>query len=111
MVLLGIIFIFLAIWAFIKRKSPEESPLLLRLLLINLPLPYLACQLGWIVAEVGRQPWIVYGILKVTDAVSPISSLQATVSLIAFTVVYTILGIICFWLVAYYARKGPEKTV
>ncbi len=110
MVLLGIIFIFLSFWAFIKRKEPEKSPGLLRALLINIPLPYIAIQAGWIVAEVGRQPWIVYGMLKTSQAVSPVSVLQTTVSLTAFTVVYTILGIICFWLIAYYARKGPEKV-
>jgi len=74
------------------------------------PLPYIAGQAGWIVAEVGRQPWIVYGLMKTKDAVSPLSSLQVGLSLPAFIIVYGILGVICFWLIAYHARKGPEPA-
>jgi cytochrome d ubiquinol oxidase subunit I len=110
MVLLGFLFIVLGIWAVVKRENPENSPNLLRILLINLPLPYLACQFGWLVAEVGRQPWIVYGLMKTSDAVSPISTTQVNISLPAFIVVYTLLGLICFWLIAYHARKGPESS-
>ncbi|WP_038056146.1 cytochrome ubiquinol oxidase subunit I [Thermodesulfobacterium hydrogeniphilum] len=108
MVGLGLLFILLSIWAVIKRKNPENYPLLLRLLLINIPLPYIACEAGWIVTDVGRQPWIIYGLLKTNDAVSPISASQVGISFPAFIVVYSILGIICFWLIIKYARKGPE---
>ncbi len=109
MVILGFLFILLALWAVIKMKKPETSPLMLRVLLWSIPLPYIAGQLGWIVAEVGRQPWIVYGLLKTADAVSKaIEPSQVLVSLIGFTLFYGALGIIDIYLLAKYARKGPE---
>lgn len=111
MVGLGFLFLILAIWATIKKDFPESSPLLLRLLIVNLPLPYVACQLGWIVAEVGRQPWIVYGLMKTAEAVSPLSVVQVIASFPAFVVVYGILGFICFWLIINIAIKGPEKEL
>ncbi|MDM7202810.1 MAG: cytochrome ubiquinol oxidase subunit I, partial [Thermodesulfobacteriaceae bacterium] len=108
MVGLGFLFGLLSILAYLKRNNPETSPRLLRFLVWNIPLPYIAAQAGWIVAEVGRQPWIVYGLMKTKDAVSPLSAVQVGISLPAFIIVYGILGIICFWLIAYHARKGPD---
>lgn len=110
MVGLGFLFGLLSILAYLARNNPEKSPRLLKVLLWNIPLPYIAAQAGWIVAEVGRQPWIVYGLMKTKDAVSPLSSVQVGISLPAFIIVYGILGIICFWLIAYHAKKGPEKV-
>ncbi len=72
-----------------------------------IPLPYLAAALGWIVTEVGRQPWIVYGVMKTSEAVSPISGGQVAVSLAAFIVVYSLLGLACFYLIIKYATQGP----
>jgi len=75
-------------------------------------LPYIAAQFGWIVAEVGRQPWIVYGLLKTSDAVSKaVTPAQVVASLIGFTIFYGALGIIDIYLLSKYARKGPEKEV
>ncbi|RUM89099.1 MAG: cytochrome ubiquinol oxidase subunit I [Thermodesulfatator sp.] len=110
MVLLGLWFVLLALWAFKEREQPEASPWLLRALIWSIPLPYLAIEAGWMVAEVGRQPWIVYGMMKTAQAVSPISPLQVGATLAAFLVFYTVLGVIDFWLLAHYARKGPEPV-
>ncbi len=110
MVALGFLFVLLALWAWRRRKAPESSPLMLKALLFAIPLPYIAIQLGWIVAEVGRQPWIVYGMMKTRDAVSPLSPTQVLVSLTAFIVVYTALGVVDFWLLAKYAKKGPDRA-
>ncbi len=93
-----------------QTKNPEDSPGLLRLLLFCIPLPYLAIELGWTVTEIGRQPWIVYGVMKTSDAASKLAQSQVGISLAAFIVVYTLLGIGCFYLVAKYARKGPEPV-
>jgi len=71
-------------------------------------LPYIAIDLGWTLAEVGRQPWIVYGIMKTADAVSPIAASQVAVSLAAFILVYGLLGVAAFYLIIKIARKGPE---
>ncbi len=110
MVALGFLFGLLSILAFLKRNQPETSPRLLKVLIWNIPLPYIAAQAGWMVAEVGRQPWIVYGLMKTKDAVSPLSSVQVGLSLPAFIIVYGILGVICFWLIAHHAKKGPEPA-
>ena len=79
----------------------------MKVMLYAIPLPYLACAFGWTVTEVGRQPWIVYGLMKTSDAVSPVAPHQVASSLIAFFLVYGLLGIIAFYLMSKHARKGP----
>lgn len=94
------------------KKNPENYRLFLRLLIFSLPLPYIANQLGWLVAEVGRQPWIVYHVLKTTDAVSKsVSATQVAISLAGFTILYGGLGIIDIYLLVKYARKGPDNDL
>ncbi len=110
MVGLAFVFIALSAWAVIRRHAPTDSPLLLRLLPWAIPLPYLANELGWTVAEVGRQPWIVYGIMRTSDAVSPVATSQVAISVVAFVVVYTLLGLADFYLLFKYARKGPKPA-
>jgi cytochrome d ubiquinol oxidase subunit I len=107
MLLLSLIAVFISM-----RKKIDASPLLLKIFLFAIPLPYLAAQLGWIVAEVGRQPWLVYGMLRTADGVSKsIDMIQVLGSLVAFTMVYGILGVIGFYLMVKYARKGPDALV
>jgi cytochrome d ubiquinol oxidase subunit I len=109
MVVLGFLFIILAFLALIKFKKIEQSTTLLRILLWSIPLPYIAAQLGWIVAEVGRQPWIVYGLLRTADAISKaVEPAQVMASFIGFTIFYGALGVIDIYLLSKYARKGPE---
>ena len=108
MVGLGFLFALLSLLAFVKRNQPETSPLLMRALVFNIPLPYVAAQMGWVLAEVGRQPWIVYGVLKVKDAVSPLSRLQTSLSLPAFILIYGALGVVCLWLVISTVKKGIQ---
>ncbi|HNY65004.1 MAG TPA: cytochrome ubiquinol oxidase subunit I [Deltaproteobacteria bacterium] len=93
------------------RGRLDAAPWFLKLMIPAIGLPYIAGQLGWIVAEVGRQPWIVYGMLKTSDAVSrSVDVTQVLVSLIAFTLLYGSLGVVDVYLLAKYARKGPEKA-
>lgn len=107
MIGLGFLFPVLALWAWWKRHRLLESPRLLKVMLFSIPLPYLALQAGWTVTEVGRQPWVVYGVMRTSDAVSPIAAPQVAVSLTAFIVVYSLLGLIAFALMARYATRGP----
>ena len=107
MVGLGMLFIVLSVWAWLKRKNPEDNPLLMRILPWIIPLPYLANEMGWMVAEVGRQPWIVYGLMRTKDAVSPIAVSQVGTTLVAFILVYGLLGAVAVYLMLKYARKGP----
>jgi len=108
MVGLGILFLLVSLYAFLKRDSIEAQPRLLKLLPWMIPLPYLANQLGWTLSELGRQPWIVYGIMRTRDAVSPIALVQVATSLIAFFLVYALLGAADFYLLCKFARKGPD---
>jgi len=66
--------------------------------------------MGWVVAEVGRAPWIVYGIMKTSDAVSPIATSQVATTLVAFILVYGLLGAVGYYLIFKFARKGPEPV-
>ncbi len=114
MIILGLFFIVLSFAAVIisKKDRLEASPRFLKLMLFALPLPYIAGQLGWVVAEVGRQPWIVYDVLKTSDAVSrTVSPMQVWVSLIGFTLIYGLLAVVDIYLLAKTARKGPEPEL
>ncbi len=108
MVGLGLLFVLLSVIAWFKRNQLESSPRFLKVLLYAIPLPYVALQAGWLVTEVGRQPWIVYGLMKTQQAVSPIAASQVGATLAAFIVVYLALGIIAFYLIRKYAVLGPE---
>ncbi len=110
MVGLGFLFPLLAFIAWIKRNKLLDSPGFMKVLLYAIPLPYLAIECGWMVAEVGRQPWVVYGLMKTKDAVSPISTTQVATSFVALAGIYTLLGIAAFYLIFKYARKGPQPV-
>ncbi len=110
MVGLGMFFILLSFLSVLKMKKPESSPFILRALLYAAPLPYIAIELGWVVAEVGRQPWIVYGMMKTADAVSRINLSQVAVSFVGFLILYSLLGFADFFLLLKYARKGPDSV-
>jgi cytochrome bd ubiquinol oxidase subunit I len=114
MIGLGMLFSLLAFLAVILSRldSLERYPRFLKLLVFTLPLPYLANQLGWIVAEMGRQPWIVYGIMKTSDGVSKSITLgQVAASLVGFVLLYGLLGAIDIYLLIKFARKGPDSDL
>lgn len=108
MVALGMYFVLMTLVGFFKRNRLSESPSYLKLMLYSIPLPYIAIELGWLLAEVGRQPWIVYGVMKTSEAFSPVATSQVLTSLIAFILIYGILGALGFFLIIRNARKGPE---
>ena len=73
-----------------------------------MPLPYIACQMGWIVAEVGRQPWIVYGLLKTSDGVSKaITPAQVSCLLRDLPLLYGVLGAGRYLSFDEICKKGP----
>ena len=108
MVALGMLFPILTIIGWFKRNRLVESPLYLKIMLYAIPLPYIATELGWVLAEVGRQPWIVYGLMRTSDAVSPVATSQVGVTLVSFILVYGLLGAVGFYLIAKKAKAGPE---
>jgi cytochrome d ubiquinol oxidase subunit I len=107
MVALGFYFVLMTVVGWLKRNHLTQTTWYLKMMLYSIPLPYIACALGWALAEVGRQPWIVYGLMKTRDAVSPIHTSQALTTLVAFILVYGLLGAFAFYLIAKNARKGP----
>ncbi len=107
MVALGVLFIVLTIAGWFKRNRLLESPRYLKTMLWVIPLPYIAIQLGWILAEVGRQPWIVYNVMRTSDAASPIATSQILTTLIAFVIVYSLIGGIGYYLIVKHVKKGP----
>ncbi len=110
MVGLGFLFLALTVYGWFRRNDLEGNPGFLKVMLFALPLPYIANEAGWMLAEVGRQPWVVYGVMKTAEAVSPISGAQVMTSLAAFVLVYSLLGAVAFYLMVTYARKGPEPV-
>jgi cytochrome bd ubiquinol oxidase subunit I len=110
MVGLGFLFVLLTVVGWFKRHKLESSPGYLKVMLYAIPLPYLALEAGWMVTEVGRQPWIVYGLMRTSDAASPIAASQVGISLAAFILVYSLLGVVAFYLIAKFARQGPEPA-
>lgn len=109
MVGLGFAFLLIGVWAFRARQTIETKTRLLRILPWLIPLPYLANQLGWTIAELGRQPWIVYGMMRTSDAVSPLAVSQVGISLVAFILVYSLLGVVDFYLLWKFARLGVAE--
>jgi len=110
----GMLFMLLSFlgWIFSRKDRLKSRTLFLKIMLYSLPLPYIAAQLGWIVAEVGRQPWIVYGLLRTSDAVSKsIDTIQVVASLVGFTLVYGLLAIVDIYLLTKNAKKGPDNDL
>ncbi|TWH46732.1 cytochrome ubiquinol oxidase subunit I [Sporomusa sp. KB1] len=93
------------------RGQLEAKPWVLKAVLWSLPLPYIANSTGWFVTEGGRQPWIVFGLQKVGEAVSPsVGAISIWISLIGFTLVYALLAIAAVYLVQKFVRQGPVDT-
>jgi cytochrome d ubiquinol oxidase subunit I len=114
MVGLGMLFILLSFLAFIliRVDMPGLTRIFLKIMLYAIPLPYIANFLGWTLAEVGRQPWIVYGVLKTSDAISnSVSYSQVLASFISFTVVYGVLAIVDIYLLTKYAKQVPSSPM
>ncbi|HEY5268769.1 MAG TPA: cytochrome ubiquinol oxidase subunit I, partial [Anaerolineales bacterium] len=112
MVGVGVLMGLLALLAVIrsKVKSLEKSRLFLKILLPAMALPYLASTFGWILTESDRQPWIVYGLQKVQDAVSPnVTTGDVLFSLILFTVLLGALVAVTGWLM--YKSGTAEPTI
>ncbi len=113
MVALGLFFILIMLVAFIQmcRNKLWEKKWLLRVLLWSIPLPLAACQLGWITAEVGRQPWIVYRLLRTSEAHSAtVTANEILFSIILFGFIYLLIGILYIYLMMREVKHGPQPS-
>jgi cytochrome bd ubiquinol oxidase subunit I len=113
-VMVGLGFYFIALFAVMfyvaARRELDRRPWLLRIAFYSLPLPWIAAELGWIVAEYGRQPWIIEGILPTFLAASPIPAGLVWLSLSGFVLFYTALLVVDVYLLIKYIRLGPTET-
>ncbi|WP_225336206.1 cytochrome ubiquinol oxidase subunit I [Halomicrobium urmianum] len=113
MVALGFWFILLAFWGAYRWWSGEllEDDLLHKALMVSTPLGILAVHLGWIVTEVGRQPWIIQDVMKTSEGVSSnLSSTEATITLVGFVFVYLVLLVLYLYVVVRLVRAGPPSV-
>lgn len=111
MVACGFWFIALFAISFWKAsKNKFEPSWIHKAALYSLPLPWVAAELGWVVAEYGRQPWAIEGILPTALGVSATSSALVLTSLAGFVIFYSTLLIVDITLMVKYARKGPETS-
>jgi cytochrome d ubiquinol oxidase subunit I len=101
---LGVLFLFLR-W---RREAALEAPWFLRLVGLATPLGFIAVEAGWTVTEVGRQPWIIYGILRTRDAVSPMPGLVW--SLAASVVIYIGLSALVLTILRKLVRKAEAES-
>jgi cytochrome bd ubiquinol oxidase subunit I len=94
------------------KGSLEENRLLLWATFLSFPLPFIAILTGWFTAEVGRQPWTVYGVLRTADSVTPfLTARAATISLIVFCAVYAFIFAFGIFYIHRLLRAGPEGSL
>jgi len=118
MVMIGMAFLGLTLWTSVvwfkgqlSSASIGNNRLLLRAWIASIPLGYVATECGWIVREVGRQPWIIYGILRTQDAASTLPASVVAVSLATFIAIYSVLFILFLIFAVRIIKKGPDLTL
>lgn len=113
MVALGLWLVLLAAacWWCLLRGEPAERPGLLTAAMWSVPLPYVASTLGWAMAEIGRQPWLVYGLLLTSRGLSAtVPAASVAVSLAVYLAVYTLIATAALFVAAKIIRAGPETV-
>ena len=113
MVGLGTIFIaIMAAAAFLLwRRKLYSTRWLLWILMLAVPFPYIANTTGWMTADLGRQPWLVYGLMRTVDGISPtVSAGNSLFTLIGFMGMYTLLGLLFLFLVLKTVFQGPGSA-
>jgi cytochrome d ubiquinol oxidase subunit I len=112
MIGLGIAHILVAVGGlWVTRKGKNPTAWIWKVAIWSFPMSLLAMSVGWVFTEMGRQPWLVFGLLKTADGVSPnVSGLEILISLIAFTVLYGALAVVEFRLILKAVQKGPDPA-
>ncbi|MFL0247139.1 cytochrome ubiquinol oxidase subunit I [Candidatus Clostridium stratigraminis] len=105
--MLMILLALIALYLYIKGKLTEKQ-WILKIFVLSIALPYIANSTGWILTEMSRSPWIVYGLLKIDQGISPtVSAGYVLTSLIVFTLVYSVLIVIDVALMFKFAKQSP----
>jgi len=92
-------------WLAWRRRDLAHNRWLLGAIALATPMGFIAVEAGWMVTELGRQPWVIYGILRTTDAVTPMPGL--VVPFVTFTLMYCLLGVIVVWLLYRQILRSP----
>jgi cytochrome d ubiquinol oxidase subunit I len=111
MVACGMYMALAALWSlveWVRRRDLASNPLLMKVLVAGIPMGFIATEAGWMVTEVGRQPWVIQGVLRTADAVTPMPGIVW--SLVFFTVLYILLAIAVAWLLYRQIRKSPDVS-
>lgn len=105
---LGVVLLGLGAWGIwlMYRKRLEDSRWFRRAAMWSIPLPFVANTAGWIFTETGRQPWVVYGLLKTSQGVSHLSAVAVGTTLIGFTLLYGVLAVVDISLMVHYGREA-----
>lgn len=111
MVACGMFFVFLfsLSFYFAQRRRLATYRWFLWIAVLSLPLPWIAAEMGWVVAEYGRQPWVVDGLLPTFMGVSSLTSSSVLISLCGFIIFYSLLAIVEIYLMVKYIRLGPDN--
>ena len=114
-VMVGLETVFIAVMALaavlLWRGKLYESRWMLWILMLCVPLPYIANTAGWFTTELGRQPWVIYGLLRTAHGVSPsVSSGNAWFTLLGFMGMYSVLSILWLFLIYREIETGPEPS-
>ena len=104
-----VIVLFLAGLIYSVKGSVDKKSCYLTAAMIGMPLPWIANELGWVVTEVGRQPWSIYGMLPVDLSVSSLTAGSVFGSLAGFIVLYSCLIVVEVWLMNKFAGLGPSS--
>jgi cytochrome d ubiquinol oxidase subunit I len=115
MILLGFFMLALVIWALVEwakgRLKPENAArrtILWKFWLYALPAGFIASESGWVLREVGRQPWIIYGLMRTSDGVSPVGAGSVATTLAIFSTVYLALLVLFIVFTRRIMEKGPD---
>src|SRR5947208_16654299 len=95
-------------WLAWRRADLAHNRRLLPAAALATPMGFVAVEAGWMVTELGRQPWVIYGVLKTQDAVTPMPGL--VVPFVTFTLLYCFLGVIVVWLLYRHIIRSPAVT-
>jgi cytochrome d ubiquinol oxidase subunit I len=95
-------------WVAFKGRGVTGNRRLLQAIALAAPMGFIAIEAGWTVTEVGRQPWIIHGVLRTADAVTPMPGL--IVPFLLFTLLYCFLGVIVVWLLYRQIIRSPGST-
>jgi len=98
----------IALWLMWRRRDLTRHRWLLRALVLAAPMGFICTEAGWTVTEVGRQPWIIHGLMRTADAVTPMPGL--VVPFLVFTALYCALGVAVAWLLYQQVLKSPQVT-